>query len=144
MSDLLRLIVVVPLAYVAAVVAAGFVVYSDIVGFAVDPVYTGLIVGWSVIITGTIGAVAFVPSALAILAAELFRWRSIFFYLAVGGAIGFVSHVLSGPLKPGDNAESLAVLPAAGFVGALVYWLIAGRTAGGTAVLPPAAPTSTA
>jgi hypothetical protein len=125
---------------VAAVLAAAFMVYAVLIGFEVDPVYTGIIVGSAVIITGTIGSVAFIPSAVAILAAELFRWRSIFYYLAVGGGIGLVCHLLAGEIKPADMTERQVLFPAAGFVGAIVYWLIAGRTAGGSVLDPPPAP----
>ncbi len=36
----------------------------------------------------SIGALAVIPAVLAIVLAELFRWRSVFFYLAVGGGLG--------------------------------------------------------
>ena len=70
--------------------------------------------------------------------AELFGWRSVFFYLAVGGAIGLVA-ISDSVMWAGDNGGDALLFPAAGFVGAFVYWLIAGRLCGRRTEERPAA-----
>jgi len=78
---------------------------------------------WTVFYTG---AASFVPAGLAILVSELFRLRSVFYFLLVGGAVGLASHQLAlmMNLVIAFHARPVA-FPAAGFVGAYVYWLIA-------------------
>jgi hypothetical protein len=83
--------------------------------------------------TGTVGAASVAPAAVAIVLSEIFRLRSAFYFLAVGGALGialnqFVDFHASAALL--DRAHVL--FPAAGFAGAMVYWLIVGRLAGST------------
>jgi hypothetical protein len=79
-----------------------------------------------------IGAVAFIPAAVVIAAAEVFRLRSVFYFLAVGGLLGIVlneansSDALSLALLDRENL----VFPAAGFAAGFVYWLVAGRLSG--------------
>jgi hypothetical protein len=82
-------------------------------------------------------AFSFAPAAVFILLAESFAWRSALLYALAGGAIGlfcgytlgFVEYAprfrIDAPF--GTNFELMA---AAGIAGGLVYWLIAGRTAG--------------
>ena len=83
--------------------------------------------------TGTVGAASVAPAAVAIVLSEIFRLRSAFYFLSVGGALGialnqFVDFHASAALL--DRAHVL--FPAAGFAGAMVYWLIVGRLAGST------------
>ncbi len=137
MSDLLRLLFLVPLAYVAAVIAAALTVVAGWAGFDIAPEYRMLMVAPALMTVGMVGAAAFLPAA-AVVAAELFRWRSVFFYLAVGGAIGLAAHELAGFTgAPEDFAHRRLLFPAAGFVGGFVYWLIAGRLAGGVSDRQP-------
>ena len=140
MSDLLRLLFLVPIAYVAAVLAAAFTVMAGWIGFDVAPEFAGFLIGPAIWMIGAVGAAAFLPATLAIVAAELFRWRSVFFYLAVGGAIGLLAHEFAGFTgAPEDFAQRRLLFPAAGFVGAFVYWLLAGRLAGGNRQPPQSA-----
>ena len=125
MSDLLRLLFLVPLGYILAVIAAGLTIVFGWTGFDVDPGYAPFLIGPSVGMIIYTGGAAFLPAVVAITVAELFGWRSVFFYLAVGGAIGLVAQSVMG-----DPANPQVLFPAAGFVGAFVYWLIAGRLAG--------------
>ena len=135
MADLLRLLFLVPLGYVVAVfAAAAVVVVSWFTGHpAYDPSdpydFAVTIVPAAFVSVVQIGAVAALPALVAIVAAELFRWRSIFFYLAVAGGIGLIAHVLSN--DPQSFADRRLLFPAAGLVGGFAYWLIAGRLAGG-------------
>ena len=88
--------------------------------------------------TGTfVAAFAFVPAIVVILLSESFGWRSVVFHAIAGGGIGlfcgytfgFIERVpdlrLDSPF--GTNFELMA---AAGIAAGLVYWLVAGRTAG--------------
>ncbi len=138
MSDLLRLLFLVPLAYLAAVLAAALVVVAGYFGTPTSYQYSDFEYAFWVSAAGfiamvRIGAVTFLPALGAIVLAEAFRWRSVFYYLAVGGVIGLLAHTMSS--DPESFAYRRLLFPAAGFVGAFVYWLIAGRVAGG--VPPP-------
>ena len=131
MTDLLRLIVVVPLAYVAAVIAAGFVVAWSLFGPGLDGEPIDFFAGSVIAVSLMAGAVSFVPALVAVVLAEAFAWRSAFTYLAVGGAIGFATDRLADFAGPVELAGRRPVLYlAAGFVGGFVYWAIAGRSAG--------------
>ena len=66
-----------------------------------------------------------IPAFIVIVLAELFGWRSVFFYLAVGGALGLLASAAHGVVW--DTPDDRLLLLAAGFVGGFVYWLIAGR-----------------
>jgi hypothetical protein len=79
-----------------------------------------------------IGAAAFAPAAVVIVAAEIFRLRSVFYFLAVGGALGvLLNRVSSGgefTIAFPDRAD--LVFPAAGLAAGFVYWLVVGRLSG--------------
>ena len=79
----------------------------------------------------SVGAASFVPAAIAIMVSEIFRLRSVFYFLLVGGAIGLAGHELARLMGMFivDYTRPVA-FPAAGFVGGFVYWLIAGMSAG--------------
>src|SRR4051812_41535837 len=88
MGALLRLLIVVPLAYVVAIVAAAFTLaFGGVDSTAYAPVMFTLAF---VLNTLFLGAGAFLPSAIAITVAEVFAIRSVFYYLAVGGVLGFL------------------------------------------------------
>lgn len=73
------------------------------------------------------------PALVAFLAAEIFRLRSLVFFLALGlagGAAGYW-HALWEQFEFSDHPLAAAV--GAGVVAAFVYWLVAGRRAGFTA-----------
>jgi hypothetical protein len=143
-ADLLRLLFLVPIGFIAAVLAVSLTVlagwYGHEPGVFTDVAATGYVIGIAVWVVLQVGALAAVPAVIVVVVAELFRWRSVFFYLAVGGALGLLASQLNGMLWETDGNALL--LPAAGFVGGCVYWLIAGRLAGfdRAAEPPPAAP----
>ena len=137
MADFLRLLFLVPLGYIAAVIAAALTILAgwyghDAGAISSDVVATGAVIGIGFWVVVEVGALAAVPALIAIVLAELFRWRSVFFYLAVGGGLG----LLATPLHGTDGSQLL--LPAAGSVGGFAYWFIAGRLAGVAA--PPGEP----
>lgn len=88
-------------------------------------------------VSAFVAAFSFVPAVIAILVTETFGLRSVVLYAMAGGLIGlFCGYTLGiiGPLPRidfdlplGTNFELLA---AAGIAAGLVYWLIAGRSAG--------------
>jgi hypothetical protein len=88
--------------------------------------------------TGTfVAAFAFVPAIVVILLSESFGWRSVVFHAIAGGGIGLLCGYTFGFIESvpdlrldspfGTNFELMA---AAGIAAGLVYWLVAGRTAG--------------
>jgi hypothetical protein len=134
MAALLRLLVVVPLAFVAAVVAAGFILSFAFFGSYLDLDVVSYFAAATILMTVNAGAVAFFPALIAIALAELFSLRSIFYWLAVGGLIGLAGEtVADGFAWLDDIPRRLSLMLAAGFVGGFAYWLIAGRLSGSTA-----------
>jgi hypothetical protein len=88
-------------------------------------------------VSALVMAFSFIPAVVAILVTETFGLRSVLFHTLAGGLIGlFCGYSLGfiGPLPRfnfdmplGTNFELIA---AAGIAAGLVYWLIAGRSAG--------------
>ncbi len=90
-----------------------------------------------------VGAIAFLPAIVVVLAAEMFRLRNILFFVAVGGGIALLAgwvpmetlEVWSG-FDGALGTDAILVQPdpfrfiAAGFLGGLVYWLVAGKASG--------------
>ena len=147
MADLLRLLFLVPLGYVAAVLAAALTILAGWYGYQAGAIFSdvvtiGAVTGIALVVVLQVGALAVVPAVIAIVLAELFGWRSVMFYLAVGGALGLSADRLNVMLWQSD--DNTLLLPAAGFVGGFAYWLIAGRLAGlagaGETRPPPASP----
>jgi hypothetical protein len=145
MADLIRILFLVPIGYIAAVLTAAVTILAgwyghDAGAISSDAIQTGAVIGLGLWLVLEIGALSVIPGFLAIVVAELFGWRSVFFYLAVGGALGLLAWQFPGAVWEGEGSQLL--LPAAGFVGSLAYWLIAGRFAGigRQSVPPPAAP----
>jgi hypothetical protein len=128
---LLRLLFLAPIGYIAAVVAAGLMLAFGLFGYEPDPehrfLFTASVVVWSF----WAGAAAFVPAVVAIVLAEAFGWRSILYWLAVGGGIGLLAEQFADRYHGLDFADRRTIVfLAAGFVGGFAYWLIAGRLAG--------------
>lgn len=132
MGNVLRLLIVVPLAFVVAVVTATMVLLARDMGTAHDPFEMGFLIGHAIGLVNWVGSIAFFPMLVAIFVAELFSIRSIVYWLTVGGLIGFIPRILATPAA-GDGYLDAATtqMLAAGFAGALIYWLIAGRRSGG-------------
>ncbi len=140
MTAILRILFLVPLGFLAACLAAGAVIVLALAGgpdgwqaFRAEFV-PGEADGLFVLAGGIAGLIvaAFiaVPSFIVILLAELFAWRSVFYYLVAGGLIGLSGSVL--PIReilPEADVD-MTMLAAAGLAGGFVYWLIAGRSAG--------------
>ena len=87
---------------------------------------------WVTILTSAalVSVIAFVPAMIAILIAETFVLRSIFFY-ALASGIGGLIYGLTFPAGLADAFDrTVQITLAAGVAGGLVYWLVAGRSAG--------------
>lgn len=131
MSNLLRLLILVPLAYIAALVAAAVTMSVALMGGNLDVETGAVALGLSIGLTLYGGAISFLPALAFIILAESFRWRSIFAYLAAGGLIGLIAAettIAFDGLAFADNLRLITI--ASGFVGGAVYWLIAGKLAG--------------
>lgn len=135
-------IIVILLALVVAIVAAGVtlaiaIVAPDWAGVDADPVERLTFFIVSFFATSFVGAVAFLPALVVIVVAEAARLRN-FLYYGVGGAlVGLASYYESDISLRLENttdvapvANALQIAAAAGIIGGLVYWLIAGRNAG--------------
>jgi Na+/citrate or Na+/malate symporter len=86
-------------------------------------------------LVAVIGYYALVPTALLVAAAEWFGWRGFLFYVLAGAVIGLVASFASrtgdaAAQQPPASAETLLAIVAAGMIAGLVYWLVAGRSAG--------------
>ncbi|MEX0851888.1 MAG: translation initiation factor IF-3 [Bauldia sp.] len=137
MTALLRLLLVVPLAYIATVVAAALVIVFGVFGSpGANPAV--LLVGAAAATTVLVGSISFAPAVVAIIVAEALSLRSPFYFIGVGGLIGFAAGLLGDFGPDADWSGSLGALyAAAGFVGGFVYWLIAGQSSGARIATSP-------
>lgn len=126
-----RLLILVPLGFIAAVAAAGVITAIGLFGIAEPGHPVGLsffVAKWMAIL---IGVFAFVPWVVAVILAVTFGFRSAFYWFAVGGGIGAAGYVFGGlPDEGSSGSYSLAIHLLAGFVGGLLYWLIGVRAVG--------------
>ncbi len=135
-------IIVIFFALMVAIVAAGIalaigIVAPDWAGADSDPFERVSFFIVSFFATSFVGAVAFLPAMVVIVIAEAARLRN-FLYYGVGGALVALASYYGSDISmrlenttdvtPVGNALQLAA--AAGIIGGLVYWLIAGRNAG--------------
>jgi hypothetical protein len=122
---------------VAGITLAIGIVAPDWAGVDSDPFERVTFFVVSFFATSFVGAVAFVPAIVVIAIAEIARMRS-FIYYGIGGAlVALVSYYGSDISLRLENttdvppvANALQLAAAAGIIGGLVYWLIAGRNAG--------------
>jgi hypothetical protein len=141
MAFITRLVVIF-LGFLIAIMAAGLVlaigvVAPDFNGIDSDPIERVLFFGFAFLAASYAGATALLPTLAAIVLAEVAHMRSVLYYGFVGALIGlaaFYSVDLSAALEETTDitpvGHGLELAAAAGIVGGLVYWLIAGRTAG--------------
>lgn len=106
-----------------------------------DPVEAGINVALAgIIIIFFVASFTLVPAAIAIIVGEIFRLRSWLYYAAAGALTAGLTLVLqqgrSGIIAPevpppaALDSWQLLVFVAAGLAGGLVYWALAGRSAG--------------
>ena len=140
--SLIGRIFVIFFALIAAIMVAGIVLSIGLVApewpwLDSDPMERVMFFAVSFFATSYVGATAFVPALLLILLAEIARLRSILYYGVAGAIVGLASYFGSDielrlenttDVAPAGNPLQLAA--AAGIIGGLAYWLIAGRNAG--------------
>jgi hypothetical protein len=129
----LRLILVIPLGIIGAIVTA-IAVYLVAFGFPAKDFSAGAYGGLppvlvpALVLSGVIARWALLPFLVAIAFAEWRRYRQLTGWVLFGGALGCAIQLFG---LPGNDA--LLAPAAAGFAGGFVYFLIAGRGAGGAA-----------
>jgi hypothetical protein len=141
-------IVLIMLASLAASIAAGMVVViavlapdaSDLMVELPDQGTFSIVVAFGAIF---ISGFAFLPALVVIVLAEAFRIRTVLYYAFAFAAVAalldlhfraFDTLALS---VNGFARRELEIMTAAGIVAGFVYWVIAGRSAGGLAEIPP-------
>jgi hypothetical protein len=132
---------VILFAFLFACLAAGIIVvgavlypeFSDLGSGPIDQSAINVVLGFGFIF---ISGFALLPALIVVLITEAFYIRSILAY-AVGGAIvGAACYLGLVPFDPatmrfdGIIRRHLEILTGAGIVAGLVYWMIAGRSAG--------------
>ena len=141
MSLLLRILMVM-FALFVAIMAAGLTIAAGMFVpewgmMETDPLDRAMFFVVAFFATSFAGAVAFLPAFLAVIVAEAFNIRSFLYYGTAGAVIGLLGYLgsnISARLEETTEitpvAHSLELAAAAGIVGGLVYWLLAGRNAG--------------
>ena len=134
--------------FLAACLAAGMVVvgavlypeFSDLESGTIDQDAINVVLGFGFIF---LSGFALLPALVVVLITEAFYIRSALAY-AVGGAIvGAACYLGLVPFDPetlqfdGIVRRHLEIMTGAGIVAGLVYWMIAGRTAGAWREPPP-------
>ncbi len=134
MRWLWRIIIVIPVGFIAACIAAAMIIMVA-AGAEPNPGESGgdfaaklLVI--SLVAAMLVGAVAGIPSLIVIVLAEAFGWRSLILHLVVGAGIGFVAFLAGIGGEPPATDGELQLGAAAGAVAGFVYWAIAGRRAG--------------
>lgn len=140
--SLLGRIIVIIVALFVAIMAAGItlaigIVAPDWAGVDSDPFEQVTFFIVSFFATSFVGAVAVLPAVAVIVISEAARLRS-FLYYGIGGAlVGLASYFgtdisirLENTTDVPPVANALQLAAAAGIIGGLAYWLIAGRNAG--------------
>jgi phosphotransferase system glucose/maltose/N-acetylglucosamine-specific IIC component len=135
-------IIVIFFALILAIIAAGIalaigIVAPDWAGVDSDPFERVSFFVVSFFATSFVGAVAFLPALVVIVITEAAQLRN-FLYYGVGGAlVGLASYYGSDISMRLENttdvapvANALQLAAAAGIIGGVVYWLVAGRNAG--------------
>ena len=121
--------------FVAGIIVVGAVLYPEISDFGgqIDQSAIDIVLGFGFIF---ISGFALLPALIVVLITEAFFIRSVLAY-AIGGAIvGAACYLGLIPFDPdtvqfhGIVRRHMEIMTGAGIVAGLVYWLIAGRTAG--------------
>lgn len=132
MRALLRIILLIPVAYCAACLAAAAILSASSLrgGQDIPPEFTPAIAVFAAFTGPIVGAAIFVPSLIAIVLAEMFKWHSLYGYLIFGALLALAGQAVGLGAHSASGGPALEARLAAGLVGAAVYWMIAGRRAG--------------
>src|SRR5579863_4088033 len=134
-------LLVIFFAFLAACLVAGMVVvcaimfpeFSDLGAGPVDPGVLNIIMGFGFIF---VSGFALVPAMVVVAITEAFYIRGALTYAVGGGLVGLACYLGLVPFDPdtmrfeGIVRRHLEIMTGAGIVAGLVYWMIAGRTAG--------------
>ena len=140
--SLLGRIIVIIFGLLLAILVAGITLAIGIVlpewaAMDSDPIERVIFFFVAFFATSYVGAVAMLPAELVIAISEIARMRS-FIYYGVGGALvalasyygADISFQLENTTDVTPVANALQLAAAAGILGGLTYWLVAGRNAG--------------
>jgi hypothetical protein len=139
---------VILFAFLAACFVAGMIVvgaimfpeFSDLGAGPVDPGVLNVILGFGFIF---VSGFALVPAMLVAAITEAFYIRGALTYAVGGGLVGLACYL---GLVPFDTEQlhfegivrrHLEIMTGAGIVAGVVYWMIAGRSAGAWRIPPP-------
>ena len=140
--SLIGRIIVIIFAVILASLAAGIalaigIIAPDWATMDSDPVERVTFFVFAFFATSFVGAVAMFPALLLIAVAEAMRIRSFLYYGIAGAVVGLASYLGSDISSRLENTtdvtpvgHTLQLAAAAGIIGGLVYWVIAGRKAG--------------
>jgi hypothetical protein len=134
LGRLLLRFLLVPLGYMVAVLAGTLVILIGSWRIGLADLQAGVLFGFvfaAPVLLVVLLSVMWLPGAIGILAAEFFAIRSWIFHAGNGALAAWIGWSLFGYLDDTRVAlnEPLAVI-AAGLVGGLVYWAVAGWSAG--------------
>jgi hypothetical protein len=132
---------VVFFAFLCACLVAGAIVigaimfpdFSDLGAGPVDPGALNILLGFGFIF---VSGFALIPAAIIVLITEAFCIRGALTYAVGGALVGLACYLGLVPFDPatlqfdGIVRRHLEIMTGAGIVAGLVYWLIAGRSAG--------------
>jgi hypothetical protein len=129
--------------FVAGMIVVGAVLYpeiSDLGGAPIDQGALDILLGFGFIF---LSGFALLPALIVVLITEAFYIRSILAYAVGGALVGAACYLGLVPFDPqtmqfdGIVRRHLEIMTGAGIVAGLIYWMIAGRTAGAWREPPP-------
>lgn len=146
MSLIGRLFVIL-FGFLAAAMTAGIIVvgavlwpeFSDLDAGPIDHDALNIVLGFGFIF---VSGFALVPAMLVVALTEAFYIRSLLAYALGGAAVGLVCYLGLVPFDPGTLKfdgivrRHLEIMTGAGILAGVVYWMIAGRSAGAWRVPP--------
>src|SRR5262249_37478919 len=146
--SLIGRIFVILFAFLAACFGAGMIVVgavlypeiSDLADAPIDQSAINVVLGFGFIF---LSGFALLPALIVVLITEAFYIRSMLAYAVGGALVGAACYLGLVPFDPqtlqfdGIVRRHLEIMPGAGIVAGLVYWMIAGRTAGAWRNPPP-------
>ena len=134
-------LIVIFFAFLVACLAAGIIVigavlypeFSDLGAGSIDQSAINVVLGFGFIF---ISGFALLPASIVVIITEAFNIRSVLAYALGGALVGLGCYLGLIPFDPntlqfdGIVHRHLEIMTGAGIVAGLVYWLIAGRSAG--------------
>src|ERR1700749_2925990 len=132
---------VIALAFLGACLVAGMIIVAAVLvpefsNLGTGPIDQGaidIILGFGVIF---ISGFALLPALIIALITEAFSIRSVLAYAVGGGFVGLACYLGLVPFDPetlhfeGIVRRHMEIMTGAGIAAGLIYWMIAGRTAG--------------